>query len=185
MRADVALTHGRHIATWSTGTVPDRVVDALRTGLRSALAGAEPDLLRASLKASATAMILSLSTPPQPDDEHSPRPLRVTLNALLRSLVEPLLAQSPDQSPSVPRQQVGGPDVALQMLRGIYHAAPLLAHCSNSSAEAQPAGLKVADLVLGLARSSPASSSSGYTTSQTMVLTFQSSLLIPHILRIP
>jgi hypothetical protein len=163
------------------------VVDALRTGLRSALAGAEPDLLRASLKASAAAMLLSLSTPPHPDDEHS-TPLRATLNALLRSLVEPLLAQSPDQSLSVPRQQVGGPDVALQMLKGVYHAAPLLANCSNPSAEAagdQPAGLNVADLVLGLARSSPdSSSSSGYTTSHTTTLTFQSSLLIPHIPRI-
>lgn len=178
----------RHIATWPAGTVPDRVVDALRSGLRSALAGAEPDLLRASLKASAAAMLLSLSTPPpRPDDEHS-TPLRATLNALLRSLVELLLAQSPDQSLSVPRQQVGGPDVALQMLKGVYHAAPLLANCSNPSAEAagdQPAGLKVADLVLGLARSSPASSSSsGYTTSHTTTLTFQSSLLIPHIPRI-
>jgi hypothetical protein len=162
------------------------VVDALRSGLRSALAGAEPDLLRASLKASAAAMLLSLSTPPHPDGEHS-TPLRATLNALLRSLVEPLLAQSPDQSLSVPRQQVGGPDEALQMLQGVYHAAPLLANCSNPSAEAagdQPAGLKVADLVLGLARSSPDSSSSGYTTSHTTTLTFQSSLLIPRIPRI-
>jgi hypothetical protein len=137
--------------------VPDRVVESLRSALPSVLAAEEElDLMRASLKTSATAMLVSLQ---MSSEEHGQAAsalscdMRATLRAMLRSLVEPLLQSD---SSVMTRQHASGPEASLQILKGVYHAAPLLG-------SGQELGLSVAELVLGLARSRPlASSSSGY-----------------------